>query len=62
MNLSLQAEDLEEGEDRFEMARKEPANVSSRSEVPDIPDGRFRRGNDLAPCRKFKEIESSLKA
>lgn len=46
MNLSLQVEDdlqLEgEDEERFEMEREEHEKVSSRSEVPDIPAGRFR--------------------
>ena len=44
MNLSLHVEgDDFEGDERFDMARKEDeaAKVSRRSEVPDIPAGRF---------------------
>lgn len=41
MNLSLQVDDLDEGDDRFDNARKEPENVSSLREVSFIPAGRF---------------------
>ena len=47
MNLSLQVEDFElegEEEERLEMARAEREKVSRRSEVPDIPAGRFNPG------------------
>lgn len=42
MNLSLQVDDLDEGDDKFDNARKEPEKVSSLSEVPFIPAGRFK--------------------